>query len=197
MTSKQKKYIEFINSFIEKNDYPPTIREIALGLGVSSTSSVKKMLDRLKAVGAIEKKTNKARGLEVKKKGIPLIGRIRAGVPTFSEENIEKFINIESLCRGSDVFFLKAEGDSMVERGIFEGDYLMVKKTMILNNNDIGIFRINGEVTVKTFSIKKNPKEIRLIPANAKYSIININKEDDFEIVGKVILILRDLGVSI
>jgi len=90
MTDKQKKYLEFIDNFLKEYGYPPTVREIAKGVGVSSTSGVKKMLDKLSISGAIRRKENMARGININAtKQIPLLGRIKAGIPTFSEENIE------------------------------------------------------------------------------------------------------------
>jgi repressor LexA len=83
----------------------------------------------------------------------------------------------------------------MIGSGIFDGDYLLVKKLQVLNDNDIGIFRLNGEVTVKTFS-KQNEK-VKLLPANSKYQTIDIKENDVFEIIGKVVILLRDFGGSI
>jgi repressor LexA len=196
MTDKQRKYVNFIDNFVKEHGYPPTVREIAKGVGVASTSGVNKMLDKLAFSGVIKKRGNMARSININlHKQIPLLGRIKAGKPTFSEENIEKFINLNSYMNEEGIFFLKAEGDSMIGAGIFDGDYLLVKKLQVLNDNDIGIFRLNGEVTVKTFS-KQNEK-VKLLPANSKYQTIDIKENDVFEIIGKVVILLRDFGGSI
>lgn len=193
MTDKQKRYVDFINNFIKEHGYPPSVREIAKGVGVASTSGVKKMLDKLTSSGIIRRKENMARGININVlKRIPLLGRIKAGIPTFSEENIEKFIDLDPYLNNEEIFFLKAEGDSMIEAGIMEGDYLLVKKAQTLNNSEIGIFRINGEVTVKRFY--KNDGNIKLLPSNLKYKEIQVREGDEFEIVGKVVALLRNLG---
>lgn len=193
MTDKQKRYVDFISDFIKEHGYPPSIREIAKGVGVTSTSGVKKMLDKLTFSGIIRRKENMARGININVlKKIPLLGRIKAGIPTFSEENIEKFIDLNPYLNNEEIFFLKAEGDSMIEAGIMEGDYLLVKKTQTLNNSEIGIFRINGEVTVKRFY--KNDGNIKLLPSNLRYKEIQVREGDEFEIVGKVVALLRNLG---
>jgi repressor LexA len=193
MTDKQKKYANFIASFVKEHGYPPTIREIAKGVGVRSTSGVKKMLDKLTLSGVIKKRENMARGININShKKIPLLGRIKAGIPAFSEENIEKYIDIYSIVDQKDIFFLKAEGDSMIGVGIFDGDYLLVRKTQLLNNGDIGIFRLNGEVTVKKFF--NHDKVVKLLPANSNYSEIIVKEIDSFEIIGKVIVLLRNIG---
>lgn len=196
MTDKQKKYLEFIDNFLKEYGYPPTVREIAKGVGVSSTSGVKKMLDKLSISGAIRRKENMARGININAtKQIPLLGRIKAGIPTFSEENIEKLIDLTPCLQEKDIFFLKAEGDSMIEAGIFDGDYLLVKKVQVLNNNDIGIFRLNGEVTVKNYFIQNGC--IKLLPANPNYEPIEVKEDDVFEIVGKVIILIRSFGIPL
>jgi repressor LexA len=193
MTDKQKRYVDFINNFIQEHGYPPTVRELAKGVGVASTSGVKKMLDRLTSSGIIRRKENMARGININiPKKIPMLGRIKAGIPTFSEENIEKFIDLDPYLNNKEIFFLKAEGDSMIEAGIFDGDYLLVKKTQLLNSGDIGIFRLNGEVTVKKFF--NHDKVVKLLPANSSYSEIIVKEVDSFEVIGKVIVLLRNIG---
>jgi repressor LexA len=196
VTDRQKKYLEFIDNFLKEYGYPPTVREIAKGLGVSSTSGVKRMLDKLAFSGAIKKKENMARGININSiTQIPLLGRVKAGIPTLSEENIEKLIDLSSFFKEDNIFFLKAEGDSMIGAGIFDGDYLLVKKLQVLNDNDIGIFRLNGEVTVKSF-FKQNER-IKLLPANPNYEPIEIKENDAFEIIGKVIILIRSFGIHL
>jgi repressor LexA len=198
MTERQKEFIDFIASFKEACGYPPTIREIVSGLGLASTSTVKKMLDRLAKKGFIEKNPSKARGLDVLlNNNIPLLGTIKAGTPVLSEENIEQYISLKNLLRGENIFFLRVSGNSMSEKGILDGDYLLIKQLSMLDNNEIGVFRINGEVTVKTFYKDDLKKEIILVPANKDYKTIQILENDNFEIIGKVIMVLRHLEGSL
>jgi repressor LexA len=194
VTEKQKKCLDFIKHFIEVNGYPPTIREIAKGLGVSSPATVKSMIDRLIQKGYVRKNPLKARNIEFVDKnftGIPLLGTIKAGYPVLSEENIETYINLNlPLKDTSDYFFLKVDGDSMRDKGILEGDFVLIQCIKEISNNQIGAFRINSEVTLKIFI--KDGNNIILKAANKDFKDIRILPFDDFEIIGKMIFLIRD-----
>ncbi len=193
MTEKQKKLMDFIKYFTETNGFPPTVREIAKGIGVSSPSTVKAMTDRLIKKGYLKKNSFKARGIEIANKrffGIPIMGRIKAGYPVLSEENIEDYIFINGISKNcSDCFFLRVSGDSMKDKGILDGDLVLIRPQKELFNGDTGAFRINGEVTLKTFT-EKNSK-IMLKPENKDFNPIEITRSDEFEIIGKMIALIR------
>lgn len=195
MTKRQREFIEFISAFININGYPPSVREIADGMRISSTSSVKKMLDRLEKTGAIRRNSNKARGIEmILDFGIPLVGRIKAGVPVLSEENMEGFISMKKVVKYyPDSFFLKVEGDSMRGKGIFEGDYLLIKPGKSMQSGEVGVFLINEEFTVKTFKKNFHSGVIYLKPENPDYQCIKVNENDELEVIGKVVMVLRSV----
>lgn len=194
MTEKQQRFLEFIRKFRDEHGYSPSVREIAHGLGLSSPSSVKKMLDRLQDKGAIFRDSGTARSTTVPgdeyEDAIPVIGRIRAGLPVMAEENVEGFIPIREFLRNANGgFFLIVEGDSMKDRGVMEGDYAFIRPQKHISNGQIGAFRINGEVTLKTFRRKEDV--IHLEPANPDYPVIVVTEHDEFEIIGRFVMLLR------
>ncbi|PLX65752.1 MAG: repressor LexA [Denitrovibrio sp.] len=190
MTDRQQKFIKFIESFIRDNGYSPSIREIAKGMGLSSTASVKKMLDRLADSGLLNRSGNIARGIEIPEKGIPVIGRIKAGVPVEAAENVEGYMKLDRLTiRSGGHFFLKVDGDSMKEEAIVDGDYVLIKPSPVISNGQIGAFRINGEVTLKTF--RQNAEGVYLMPANEEFEPIPVGEYDDFEVIGHLKMVLR------
>jgi repressor LexA len=120
-----------------------------------------------------------------------LLGRIKAGVPVFSEENIEGYIDFfEKFKKTENLFCLKVEGDSMIDKGIFEGDIAVIKKQPDINEGETGAFRINDEVTLKTFARKDGC--ILLVPANKRYKSIRVTSVDSFEVIGKLKFVLKD-----
>jgi len=189
MTERQQKFVEFIEQFEMDMGYSPTMREIAAGMGLKSVSSVKKMLDRLESLGVIRKPTGKARGIELTHGfSVPVVGRVKAGVPVMAEENIEGYIPVKKLVQ-KGCFFLKVEGDSMKDKGINEGDFAMIKPARTIEKGQIGVFRINGEVTLKTF-MKKMEKYV-LQPENEDYRDIPVEEHDDFEVIGVLTMLVR------
>ncbi|TYB32565.1 MAG: repressor LexA [Flexistipes sinusarabici] len=193
LTNRQKEFFLFIKNFLDEYGYPPSVRDIAKGMGVTSISSVKKMLDRLAEAGIIKKDSSKARGIELINRGVPLLGRIKAGTPVFSEENIEGYVELaEKFKNTQNLFCLKVEGDSMIDKGIFEDDTAVIKKQPDINEGETGAFRINDEVTLKTFARKEG--YILLIPANKRYQSIRVTSKDSFEVIGKLIFVLKDFN---
>ena len=194
LTDRQKEFFLFIKNFLDEYGYPPSVRDIAKGMEITSISSVKKMLDRLVEAGVIKKDSSKARGIElIYHRGVPLLGRIKAGVPVFSEENIEGYIDLaEKFKNTENLFCLKVEGDSMIDKGIFEGDTAVIKKQPDINEGETGAFRINDEVTLKTFAGKEGC--ILLIPANKRYKSIRVTSTDSFEVIGKLKFVLKDFN---
>lgn len=187
---KRKELIlEFIKDFTEINGYSPSIRDICKGVNLTSTSVVKKILDKLEKDGKIQKGEAIARGIKLKRE-IPILGKIKAGVPIISEEHIEGYVNIDKILNYENVFFLKVEGDSMINAGINDGDLALIKMQKQLENNEIGAFRINGEVTLKRLKIEDNT--IKLKAENFLYKDIVVTEKDNFEVIGKLVYLLRD-----
>lgn len=190
---KQEQILKFLIDFLDNNPYPPSYREIASGVGIKSTNSVKKYLDTLEDKGLIRRHDYKNRSIEIVKKdyssakdliSVPLIGKVAAGSPILAFENIEdEFIISKSVFGTSqELFMLKISGDSMIEIGIDDGDYVVVKKQNTAENGEIVVAYLEGYATVKNFY--KDGNTIRLQPQNPLYQpIITTN----CTILGKVV----------
>lgn len=195
MTDKQERLLNFILDFHKEHGYSPSIREMAYGMGVSSPSTIKAMLDRLEAKGMLTKSSGRARSLttvmqDENDKGIPVIGRIVAGTPVMAEENIEGYIPVKEFLRNSNGgFFLIVDGYSMQDKGILPGDYVFIQPCKEISNGQIGAFRLNGEVTLKTF--KRSDEGIFLLPANNDFQPIPVTDDDIFEVIGRYVMLLR------
>lgn len=205
MTDRQEDILKFINDFINTNGFPPSYREIGNHFGIASTFGVKRHLDALVKKGflTIDSKTNRSLSLteqaellfntkkETNSVEIPILGRVAAGYPVLSEQNIEGTLFIDSslIRKGFDYFGLKVRGDSMIEDGIFEGDTVIVKSQNNAINNEIVIAMVDSDTTVKRY--KKNKDNIELLPANKDFNPIVVSKNDDFSILGKVVGVYR------
>lgn len=209
LTERQQNIFDFIQRFKELNGYPPTLREIGKNFEITSTFGVKRHLDALVKKGYLNVESNASRGISIvnerkfinshissnNSKEIPIVGRVAAGIPITSYENLEGTVVIDSsfLKRDQeDSFALKVKGDSMIEAGIFENDLILIAPQQTANNSDIIVAMLDGEVTVKTFMKKEN--RISLIPANENYTPIEIKAEHNFSIIGKVKGVLRWLN---
>lgn len=205
LTDRQKEILEFIESYLELNGYPPTYREIGKHFNISSTFGVKRHIDALIKKGYLSSERNSSRVLSLvnaekmlEKQSnsnsveIPVVGRVAAGYPIFAQENIEGILNIDSsLVYGRDkVFALKVQGDSMINAGILEGDLVIVKQQKEAKEGEIIIALLGDESTVKRFS-QLDDSKINLIPENEKYNVIEVKDSDDFSVVGKVIGVFR------
>lgn len=205
LTKRQEEILKFINDFIMFNGFPPSYREIGNHFDISSTFGVKRHLDALIKKGFIniDSKSNRSISLtetasylfNSKKENnsieIPILGRVAAGYPILSEENMEGSLFIDSnLIKGSGKFFgLKVRGDSMIDDGILEGDTVIVKVQSTANNNEIVIAMIDNDTTVKRYF--NNKRDIQLLPANKNYNAINVTAKNDFSILGKVVGVYR------
>lgn len=203
LKDNEKRVLEYMKKAIEEQGYPPTVREIGLALSIKSTSSVHKTLNKLQEKGYVKKDESKPRALTlicqeedgVKEKevykeridvvDIPVVGRIAAGEPILASENIEDTFPLPSrfLSRKTN-FMLVVKGDSMIEAGIFDGDYILVEEAKDANNGEIVVAMIDGfesAATVKTFYKEKD--HIRLQPENSSMTPIIVR---DVNILGKV-----------
>jgi len=190
LKNKTKKILEIINNWFREYNYPPTLRELAQESGLKSTWTVRYHLKKLAAQGFIKIKKNLSRGIELTRGyGIPLLGRISAGLPIEAIENIDKYINgISDLFGVKEVFGLRITGDSMTGAGIFNGDIVIIKKQSKAENGEIVAALIDNEATVKKFY--KNKNSVKLVAENPKYApIISQN----IQIIGKVIGVIRKI----
>lgn len=199
LTTREKSILEFIRQKIWDSGFPPTVREIGEAVGLRSTSTVHNYLKRLELKGAIRKNPDSSRAIEVvadtwrRKKMIPmpLVGAVRAGEPITADEHTESVYPLPAELIGKDnnCFMLIVRGDSMINAGIHEGDYLIVSEQDYAQDGDIVVALIgNEDATVKRFY--KEEDHIRLQPENDEYQPI-IAKE--VIIRGKVIGLYRHM----
>lgn len=191
---KTQEVYEYIEQYIFKNNYPPTVREIGEKLKLDSTSSVVYHLKKLENQGKIVRSENKNRAIELVDKPIvnsvslPVVGVIAAGQPILAEENwTDKIVINENFFSGTQLFVLKVQGDSMIEVGIFNGDFVVISKQSVARNGEIVACLIDNEATVKRFY--KENGFFRLQPENSTMSPIYT---DHVEILGKVVGLIRN-----
>ncbi len=189
ISGKTEEIFKFIKNKVKENSYPPTLREIAMGVGLNSTWTVRYHLKKLSDYGYIKLKKGISRGIEIfnLNTGIPLLGRISAGIPEEAIENAGNYISdLADFFGANEIFALKVKGNSMEGEGIKDNDIVIVKKQQVANDGDIVAAMIDGEVTVKFFYHTK--QGIKLVPANPAYKPI-ISK--NVEILGKVTGVIR------
>jgi len=192
----QQRILEFIEQEIEKKGYPPSVREIGDAVGLKSTSTVHGHLCRLESRGLLRRDAMKPRAMEVnssKKQQndamrlVPVVGNVAAGSPILAEEYIEEQVALPETMLGDGThFILKVHGDSMINVGIMDGDYVVVHKQNTANNGEIVVAVIEGSATVKRF-YRENGR-FRLQPENSSMSPIFTRKVD---IAGKVVSVYR------
>jgi repressor LexA len=210
LSERQRDILDFLSDFITRNGYPPSVREIGEAVGLSSSSTVHSHLNALENRGFIRRDPSSARALTVIGRNnettdemnssatvrlprnvveLPLIGRVAAGIPTLAEENVEESLMLPTQIVGdASSFLLTVKGESMIDAGILDGDYVVVKEQPTANNGEIVVALIDDEATVKTFY--REPDRIRLQPENSTMDPIYTR---DATILGKVIALLRTL----
>ena len=197
LTDRQRQILNYISDQIKSIGSPPTIREIGRQFSINSTNGVRSILDALITKGYIRKRPGLSRGLELIEdqissyRTIPLVGSVPAGYPLLAEENSEGFYAVdESFLPTGDVFMLKVTGESMIEVGICDGDYVLVRKQETAQIGDIVVAVIGGEATVKKY--RPSGEVIYLEPANSAFAPIEVDSESgDFFLAGKVIGLMR------
>ena len=198
LTARQKQILAYIKEMLRIKGYPPSVREIGTAVGLRSSSTVHSHLIKLEEIGFIRRDPTKPRALEVLGEAswrqenfvpVPLVGRVTAGLPILALENIEETFPLPTSLIGNneDVFMLTVQGESMINAGILDGDYVLVRKQSSANNNDIVVALLNNEeATVKRFFKEKD--RIRLQPENDGMSPIYSR---NVSILGKVIGVFR------
>lgn len=192
----QQRILEFIKSEIQTKGYPPSVREIANAVGLKSTSTVHGHLQRLEKRGLLHRDAMKPRAMEVvgdpnfvrnNATAVPVIGRVTAGMPILAEENFEDYVAIPDVMLGEgEHFILLVRGESMIEAGIHDGDYIVVHQQETANNGEIVVAMIDDSATVKRF-FKENG-HFRLQPENHTMEPIFA---DEVTILGKVVSLYR------
>ena len=191
LTAQQIKVFDVIKESMQNNGYPPTRAEIARILDFKSVNAAESHIKALVKKGVIEKVPGSSIGIKLVEEasGIPLVGSVAAGSPILAVENIEKTIPLNPLTKAVD-FFLRVQGDSMVEAGILDNDLVGIKKTNNAENGEIVVARIDEDVTLKRFS--KNKTSIKLIAENSAYEDIHVSEQTDFAIEGKAVGVIRE-----
>ncbi|HET6280437.1 MAG TPA: transcriptional repressor LexA [Polyangia bacterium] len=210
LTDRQQEILNFITSSITERGYPPTLREIGLHFGIRSTNGVNDHLRALEKKGFLQREDLKSRALRpVVLPGaaqarpephpdiveIPVIGRVAAGVPLLAVENVQDTVQIDRFFIGQtrEVFALRVKGESMIEDGIFDGDYIFVRKQLHATKGDTVVAMINDEATVKRYYPEGDT--IRFQPANAAMQPILVRKRDfkSVNLVGVVVGVYRKM----
>ena len=195
-TAKQAKILEFIERQISATGLPPTYRDIAEHCGYDAVGTVQDHVRALIRKGLLEKEPGRARGLRpsyrAQSSNVPILGTVPAGRPIEAIEDSRGSLSISPPPRSgagemSDLFALKVTGESMIEAGIMDGDYVIVRKQDHADDGDIVVAMIDGEATVKTLERRKG--RARLLPANPKFSPIEV--PEGAVIQGKVIGVQR------
>ncbi|GFR38282.1 LexA repressor [Insulibacter thermoxylanivorax] len=202
LSSRQQAILDFIKHEVRTKGYPPSVREIGEAVGLASSSTVHGHLDRLEKKGLIRRDATKPRAIEITDGSldsnvfpesvarVPLIGKVTAGVPILATENIEDYYPLPAHMVGDHtVFMLAVVGDSMIEAGIHDGDYVIVRQQSTANNGDIVVAMTeDDEATVKRFY--KESDHIRLQPENSAMEPIRLR---NVKILGKVIGLYREI----
>jgi len=199
LTGRQREILEYIENMITEYGKSPTIREIGKKFNISSTNGVRAHLQALMKKGYIRRQELISRGIELVRsmsgavKKVPLVGTVPAGNPIDAIENIEgEFAVDASFLPSGETFTLRVQGDSMKDAGIFDGDYVMVKKQKDAEAGDIVVAVIGEEATVKRYQPKK--ERIVLQPENEAFEPIVVDRDSPrFQIVGKVVGLMRRL----
>ncbi|MGJ9381566.1 transcriptional repressor LexA [Salipaludibacillus sp. CF4.18] len=203
LSSRQQAIFDFIKSEVKDRGYPPSVREIGEAVGLASSSTVHGHLSRLEKKGYIRRDPTKPRAIEVlglhddssqvnhtASIQIPVIGKVTAGQPITAIENVEEYLPLPaSFVQDEQSFILEISGDSMIEAGIFDGDYVVVRQQSHANNGEIVVAMTeDDEATVKRFF--KEDNYFRLQPENSTLDPIILDK---VTILGKVIGVFRTL----
>ncbi len=197
ISEKQRQILEFIKAEILEKGYPPAVRDICTAVGLKSTSSVHAHLETLEKTGYIRRDPTKPRAIEILDEdfslnrrevtNIPLVGYVAAGEPILAEQNIENYFPVPvEMTPNGQCFALRVKGDSMINIGINDGDYVFVKEANSADNGDLVVALVDDSATVKNFY--KENGHIRLQPQNDQMEPIIV---DNCTILGKVFGVFR------
>jgi repressor LexA len=203
LTDRQRRILDFINASMDERGYPPTLREIGRHMGIRSTNGVNDHLVALERKGYLTRDELKSRALRsVSYDGaeleVPILGHVAAGRPMLAEENVVDRVTIDrhllGTLRGSEVFGLVVSGDSMIEDGIRDGDYLFVRKQSTAERGQIVVVMVDGEATCKR--IYPEGDRIRLQPANSGMRPIYVESSEfrAVDVLGKVVGVYRKVS---
>jgi repressor LexA len=205
LTPRQREILNVISQSMQDRGYPPSVREIGEAVGLNSPSTVHNHLNTLQKMGFLRRDPTKPRAIEVRfdtnsevamerrpSRHVPLIGDVAAGTGVLAQENVEDLIPIPTDFTGEgDLFMLRVRGDSMIEAGILDGDFVVARQQTVAENGDIVVAGIPGdEATIKTF--KKSGNNITLVPSNSSMKPM-VFTSDEVQIYGILVTVMRKL----
>lgn len=205
LTARQRQILDVIEQNMQDRGYPPSVREIGESVGLTSPSTVHSHLATLERLGYLRRDPSKPRALEVRfdpnsgiamerrpVRHIPLVGDVAAGTDVLAQQNVEELLPMPTDFTGDgDLFMLRVRGDSMIDAGILDGDFVVVHQQATAANGDIVIAGIPGEeATVKTYQRKGNV--VTLVPSNSRLSPM-VFAANEVEIFGRVVTVMRRL----
>lgn len=203
LTARQREILHVIEKSMQERGYPPSVREIGEAVGLNSPSTVHNHLATLQKMGFLRRDPTKPRAIEVRfdtnsevamerrpARHVPLVGDVAAGTNVLAQENVEDLIPLPTDFTGEgDLFMLRVRGESMIEAGILDGDFVVARQQSVADNGDMVVAGIPGEeATVKIF--KKSGKNITLVPANSSMKPM-VFAADEVTIFGKVVTVMR------
>jgi repressor LexA len=196
LTPRQRQILAMIREWVDRHGYPPTMREIAAGVGLASPSSVAHQLTVLEERGHLRRDARGSRAVDIRPGPepasesdvrVPLLGAIAAGMPILADEQVEDELTLPvSLVGHGTLFALRVKGDSMIEAAICDGDLVVVRQQQTADNGDIVAALLDGEATVKV--LRRSAAGVELVPRNPVFDVIPGN---DATILGKVVSVLR------
>lgn len=202
LTKRQETVLEFLESFYAKNGFSPTFEEVAAHFNFKSNNAVTDYVKVLKKKGYLDFLPGKSRNLvpkrirrlhESESARIPIVGAIAAGQPITASQNVEGHVEASSLNLKNghqDKFALRVRGHSMVGRGIRDGDIVVIRKQPLVGVRDVAAVRIGGEITLKY--VRRDRNNLKLVPDNPEVKTMIVRPEDDVEILGKAVRLLRE-----
>lgn len=223
LTDKARAVYEFIVRYSQDHGYPPTIREVGAAFDFSSTNGSRYYLDKLEKAGYVRKRlkgksraivpvmsearddramiaerplrTLHGRGSDLlPSPGIPILGRVAAGLPLLAEENVDGHLAMDEMFPASaDLFALRVQGQSMKDRGILDGDVVVVRKQEHARDGDAVVALVGEDATVKTF--RRTADAVELVPENPDFKTLRVGEDDDFRVVGVVVGLVRPMGL--
>ncbi len=205
LTERQRQILHVIENSMQERGYPPSVREIGEAVGLNSPSTVHNHLATLQKMGFLRRDPTKPRAIEVRfdtnsevamerrpSRHVPLIGDVAAGTNVLAQQNVEDLIPLPTDFTGEgELFMLRVRGDSMIDAGILDGDFVVARQQSVADNGDIVVAGIPGEeATVKTF--KKSGAKITLVPSNSTMKPM-VFDADEVTVFGKVVTVMRSL----
>lgn len=205
LTEKRRQILEFIADQIRSRGYPPSVREIGEAVGLTSSSTVHTHLQVLQRQGYLRRDPTKPRAIAVSFEPasgaaiplrpvthVPLLGDVAAGTGVLAQENVEEMLPLpEDLTGTGELFMLRVRGESMIDAGILDGDYVVVRRQPDADAGDIVVAGLpGGDATVKT--LRRRRGRVVLVPSNEAYEVIDL-PADEVVIYGKVVTVLRRL----